>query len=223
MLRACDGNQIREIKRRNVPPKYLTLILLSWAAWWEYKLLYRHIIGPQLTRNKQYSWSEYEMSSMEHAASRFNFSQISKPNHVRCLMLGVNKKKVPTWRKLGKACSRSGLRRMCRKKNHLKSINIDWTKGESKATRERPSEKCQPIKNLNVKFIFFNVKYMKRFSLLRFELQERENSLEFILFCLPTLKAQKTNFFKLLFAQRYLCSEVSHKSMMFSKSFFLSQ
>lgn len=29
MLRACAGNQIREIKRKNVPPKYLTLILLS--------------------------------------------------------------------------------------------------------------------------------------------------------------------------------------------------
>lgn len=46
-----------EVKGEIRIPKYLTLIL-SRVAWYEYKLLYRHIIGTQLTRNKQYSLSE---------------------------------------------------------------------------------------------------------------------------------------------------------------------
>lgn len=64
MLRASVRNQIREKAKREQPKiveveensseKYLTLILLSEAACREYKLLYRHVIGTQLTRNKQY-------------------------------------------------------------------------------------------------------------------------------------------------------------------------
>lgn len=42
------------MREKNSSEKYLTLILLSGTAWWEYKLLYRHITGTQLTRNKQY-------------------------------------------------------------------------------------------------------------------------------------------------------------------------